>query len=95
MSKAILVMDMPNSCDVCDFVTVDCLSGYMICDNPLSVQYGCDVTNCIDRRAESCSLREVPKKKDISKAKTMTTLTWCEGFNACIDKIMKGSEENG
>ncbi len=95
MSKAILVMDMPKSCDVCDFVTVDCLSGYMICDNPLSEQYGCDVTNYIGRRAEGCPLREVPQRKNENTMFYDSEHYFAGGYNACIDEIMKGSEENG
>lgn len=63
MSKAILVMDMPESCDMCDFVTVDEKVGNMTCTNPLSDEYGCDVTDYIGCRAGGCPLKELPNKK--------------------------------
>lgn len=92
MSKAILVMDIPKSCDMCDFVTVDGMVGNMTCTNPLSDEYGCDVTDYIDCRAGGCPLKEVPKKK---KDTLMTNYSrYVRGWNDCIDRILEGSEED-
>jgi len=84
MSKAILVMDMPESCSECNLHK----DGY--CQSKLKYTYG-RIDEC---RASFCPVREVPQKADIKKAKTMTALTWYEGFNTCIDEILKGAEEN-
>lgn len=92
MSKAILVMDMPSSCDVCDFVTVDGMVGNMTCTNPLSNEYGCDVTDYIGCRAGGCPLKEAPKKPDYPP---INESSFVAGWNACIDEILKGSEEDG
>lgn len=93
MSKAILVMDMPKSCDVCDFVTVDEKVGNMTCTNPLSDEYGCDVTDYIGCRAGGCPLKEVPQKA-YNGTTLETSQAYTRGWNACIDEILKGSEED-
>ena len=88
MSKAILVMDMPSSCDVCEFVRESrACNGDLYCNNPLSQQYGRDVTDYILCRADGCPLREAPQKKDpnsISDSLYFEAI----GYNACIDKIL-------
>ena len=97
MSKAILVIDMPKSCDVCDFVTVDEMCGNMTCVNPLSEEYGCDVTDYIGCRAKGCPLKEVPQKKEDKSLKVVPTAPsqyteYVKGYNACIDEIIGGAE---
>jgi len=82
MSKAMLVMDMPNSCDECDVI---CTQYYKAIKDE-------NFEN--DMKPKCCPLREVPQKPDFRKAKTETVMNWIEGYNACIDEIMKGSEEN-
>ena len=82
MAKAVLVIDMPESCDVCDFKKDGICGSY--CNVPGIGEYTDDYISC---RAEFCPLKPMPEKGDIRKAKTMTTLTWIEGFNACIDAI--------
>lgn len=95
MSKAILVLDeMPKSCDMCPFSTVyESPDGLVECNNPLSEEYGCDVSDYEGVRPDGCPLRELPEKTDIQKAKTMTTMNWLEGWNACIDEITGETEE--
>lgn len=100
MSKVIAIMDRPKNCEECVFGGC----GYSL---PLSTRkkgYYCNlgdytVTEEFDYDAEvhlsNCPLREVPQKTDFRKAKTETVRNWIEGYNACIDEIMKGSEENG
>ena len=92
MSKAILVIDMPSRCLNCNCV------GYINHNGKFNV---CRISGEIlkeddyyKQRPNSCPLREVPQKTDFRKAKTETVLNWIEGYNACIDEIMKGSEEN-
>ena len=87
MSKAILVIDMPSSCDMCDFVD-DSESGKMWCGLPT---FGYDVTDCIACKPSDCPLKEVPKKKE----HTLYSIgAWNNGYNACIDEIL-GGNENG
>ena len=89
MSKAVLIMDMPESCDVCEFVEENCSCGILTCINPLSEQYGCEVTDYIECRADGCPLKPMPDKKNRGEE----TATWKMGYNACIDEILgEGTE---
>ena len=88
MNKAILVMDMPSSCDVCEFVRESrACDGDLYCNNPLSQQYGCNVTDYVLCRADGCPLRDIPQKKE---ADSLCDSEYFEalGYNACIDKIL-------
>ena len=87
MSKAILVLDeMPLCCQECIFTDsggdVCCL-----CNKDIS-EYEYQ-----EQKANWCPLKELPEKTDIQKAKTMTTMNWLEGWNACIDKITRETED--
>ena len=79
ISKAILVLDMPESCGDC----------------PLQTEYDtlrCVVNNEIvtmDARPDWCPLKPVPEKVDIPYL-----TIWDAGWNACIDEILKGSERD-
>ena len=93
MSKAILVMDMPSSCDMCEFVQVDDTVGNMTCMDPISEVYGCDVSDYIGCRADGCPLRELPEKITSWKGKsTNYQQGHRDGYNACIDELLKGEE---
>ena len=93
MSKAVLVLDMPKSCNKCKFFNAQ----YRYCDLkglPLKRKNGkYGNTNISKERANWCPLRELPEKADMQKAKTMTTMNWLEGWNACIDEITGETEE--
>ncbi len=93
MSKAVLVMDMPSSCDMCEFVQVDDTVGNMTCMNPISEVYGCDVSDYIGCRADGCPLRELPEKKEADIYTTAYDKAAMIGYNACIDELLKGEEE--
>ena len=80
MARAMLIMDMPEACYECP------------CEADYVCQAKCKEIDEIDKVQEWCPLREVPQKADIKKAVTMTTLCWCEGYNACIDEILGGGE---
>ena len=87
MNKAVLVIDMPDSCYSCP---LDCES------------YGCTVTgslyfrrnkrfNPYEGKLEDCPLKELPER---------TTVNWlddnagfCIGWNAFRDKIMEENNE--
>lgn len=99
MSKAILVMDMPESCSECNLHK----DGY--CQSKLKYTYG-RIDEC---RASFCPLREIPQKKDsmnlnaiMENCKERDSIMdsvlkqfIVDGYNACIDEILKGAEENG
>lgn len=92
MPKAILVIDMPESCDMCDFediygVDAEC----MYCNVP-----GCgkDVTDYIACRPDFCPLRELPEKKIADEKSALSPLTkghlneFEKGWNDCLDAIV-------
>lgn len=88
--KAVLVMEFPTSCGMCDLAYAD----------EEGVNYTCCAMNCTldsdiiieQTKPTWCPLKPLPEKQDIKKAKTMTSLTWCEGFNACLDNITKAED---
>lgn len=81
MSKAILVMDMPKKCGEC------LLRMSMICTPTLK-----DIDS-VNAKMDWCPLREVPQKRSTEYNPARNPYI-TEGYNACIDEIMKGSEEN-
>lgn len=65
MPKAVLVMDMPESCDMCDFADDTQPPRYgertLYCNAP---GIGYDVTDYIACRPDWCPLWELPEKKE-------------------------------
>jgi hypothetical protein len=104
MSKAVLVMDMPESCDMCDFADDTQPPRYgertLYCNAPC---IGEDVTDYIACRPDWCPLRELPEKNPnnpelgnqagISQPGVYYTEKGYEvykrGWNACLDEILK------
>ena len=84
--KAILVIDMPLNCRGCDkLVRKGCLKG--------------DYRK--DERPKQCPLKEMPKEKEVPFAdklmfttellkEDMYNIGKAEGYNACLDEIVKG-----
>ena len=81
MSKAVLVMDMPESCDMCDLT--DMINGKMYCGVP-----GCGelVEDYIICRPDWCPIRQMPEK-DKKQYSTGASNSYRNGWNACIDAI--------
>ena len=82
MEKALLVIDMPKEvCQKC-----------RLCYDTHHDSYMCTGTGKEIPDGEIpawCPLVEMPQKKDIKNASTMTDLGWIEGFNAFLDCILK------
>lgn len=95
MSKAVLVMDMPSSCNKCHLL-----------DEPydLCIPMDKDVSDyCSETRPDWCPLRELPEKKDsmnlnsiMEKCKDRDSIMHSvlkqfivDGYNACIDELLK------
>jgi len=74
MSKAILIIDMPECCDECS----------VMCEQYYSAVKNKDFNN--DMKPDNCPLREVPQK-DKSFARNNAYHYQC-GWNDCIDKIL-------
>lgn len=117
MSKAILVMDMPETCLECPFKYKSeemPLGNYTYqslfrCryepehydeDEEVYTDYLNDIM--MKGKPDWCPLREVPQKKDEWIPTVIQDIEVCgrkkdkfvSGYNACIDEIMRGSEEN-
>lgn len=99
MSKAILVMDMPSSCEECEFcIEVSWKRHFCKLKENEGVYKEID-DYVVDRRFGKpywCPLREVPQKKesDIEKYSYEEMKKWhySNGYNACIDEILWGDE---
>lgn len=87
MSKAVLVMDMPESCSKCMFLYE--FSGIKNC-SLMNVMYGgasrLSQSNFTKCRHGKCPLRSVLDKKDM-KYMDDGSEHYRQGWNACIDAI--------
>lgn len=99
MSKAILVRDMPKNCGNCNFIRnyedgAFSRNPHCCCELIWFLEgedYRVD-QNSLDK---NCPLRELPQKITSWKGKsTNYQQGHRDGYNACIDEILKGSEEN-
>ena len=81
MAKAVLVIDMPESCDMCDFVDGE---KTLYCGVP---GVGEEVTDYISCRPDWCPLRELPEKKETNYYMNNKEKGIVEGWNACLDAI--------
>lgn len=83
MCKAILVIDMPQNCDMCDFARM--VNGKIRCALP-----GCghDVTGYLSRRPEVCILRELPEKQIHHGTDTAHHRYAKDGWNSCLNAIV-------
>ena len=82
MSKAVLVMNMPEECAKCNLYDHE----YDVCEpTEKNVRtFG---------KPDWCPLRELPKKKPtIGKESDNDILCMNAGYNACIDELLKGEE---
>lgn len=80
MSKAILVIDMPKNCFHCK------LQDWANC----RIVKGCHAG---DTRPDWCPLKELPQKKEMQFLDDASEYHR-QGYNACIDDILGGSEGN-
>lgn len=84
MSKAVLIMDMPECCGRCQLMDDDAVGGYC---NACNDDY-IDIPDTMGGKPDWCPLRELPERKDYSAVSDRNPLkTWGEGFNACLDTI--------
>lgn len=91
MSKAVLVIgDMPESCDMCDFVDDEQPPRYgektLYCGIP---GMGEDVTDYIACRPEFCPIRELPERSD--HPEHCDNGRFDAGWNGCLDAIEGGA----
>lgn len=88
MSKSILVIDTPENCYDCGI-----RKGYSC--GGVSVICGIGKTLPTNlRKPDWCPLRDLPEKKSENKYHNDYERSVIDGFNACIDKILKGANGN-
>lgn len=94
MSKAILVIEMPESCDECDFCGK--VREHVNCCKIIRNDQG--LCKRIEPDAEEykkpfwCPLKEVPPYKEFTDCDDSFDDGFKSGYNACIDEILGGGE---
>lgn len=91
MSKSVLIIEKPNSCEECPFLD-DC-SYTCTAFEKMKRTYTYEVPE--NGVLENCPLKDLPQKKEPSEFPISPGLPWKEtpyekGWNACLDAIMKG-----
>lgn len=88
MSKVMLLMDKPDNCLECEFSDRR-LDGTLRCTRNK------DASNTVFGLAMPrwCPMKDVPKRKR-SKRYTNPLKSWINGWNACIDEILKEENKN-
>lgn len=90
MSKAVLVMDMPSSCDECPLLLVG-----RYCKAKEAPNVAVD-SKLNKNKPDWCPLRELPEKKvlsgDVADIQKMGKELIDIGYNACIDELLNGEE---
>lgn len=90
MSKAVLVMDMPERCYICNFFNNDV--SCMAMDNSTI-----DVDG-MDGKPDWCPLRPMPEKKqlsgDVHNVHSMAEEISAASWNSCIDAIITDQKIN-
>lgn len=84
MAKAILIMNMPECCAYCQLADDD--PGGLYCVFADNYYDGSDSS---EDRASFCPLRELPEKKETNYYMNNKEKGIVEGWNACLDEIMK------
>lgn len=91
MSKSILVIDTPECCCQCSFSGADgdycCLKENMVSDSNLISE-----EEYLNKKPDWCPLRDLPEKKEENKYHNNYERGIVDGFNACINKLLKGGE---
>ena len=86
--KAVLVMDIPGSCMGCNFLACD---GNTNLDSCMAREIARPIDLEKEDKPDWCPLRPVPEKKP-EYLSINSKKGYCDGWNACIDKIMEGAK---
>ena len=90
MAKAMLIMDMPSSCNVCRYCRT-CLRRSGSNSECLLLPRQIEKKE-LYKRPTWCPLRECPQQKDENNAYDDCEYYRMQGYNACIDEILGGAE---
>lgn len=90
MSKAVLVLDMPESCSKCDYMANALYDGNVCILKVVAENYK-KIGNVI--KPDWCPLWELPEKRPEEAPITYSHFgAYNDGWNACIDEITGGAE---
>ena len=92
MSKAVLVMDMPDTCEKCKF----CDYGDYTCRafGILGKSYTYDIPEDGHPVPDWCPLKPIPEKIDYHANMSLSQMGEMRGWNACIDTICGKERED-
>lgn len=82
MSKAILVMDMPETCSNCEYCA--------LWDNYVCELKDDKFVDCVEptSKPEWCPLKPLPEKFTNFEFDVMSYQRYKQGYNACIEEIL-------
>lgn len=95
MSKAVLVMDMPENCIDCIFCREisECTEACCEIEFESEDDSLCRmIDNYCQEKPDWCPLRHVPDKKEKYSLMGDNSEGYVDGWNACIDDILGGAE---
>lgn len=92
MAKAVLVMDMPESCMECNFLYID---GDTMLDSCQALEVARTVDSETYEKPDWCPLRELPEKKETTYPQACYENSyWTDemkaGFNTCLNEMVGG-----
>lgn len=85
MSKAIFVMDMPNSCDECPLFNTK--REGVLCNGALNKTNNWSSPS--NKRQDWCPLKRIPKKDDENYYPDEYMDGYADGWNAFIDRLIE------
>lgn len=91
MSKSILVMDTPDYCIKCPCHFTE-ISGEVWCGKEKKELFADNIQTF---KPVWCPLRDIPKKEIVPFQHSPIHQFVADGWNACIDEILKGENGNG
>lgn len=89
-------MDMPSSCSKCEFC-LEIAENHHVCQRVSDNNERCkridyDVEFYQYEKPDWCPLKPMIEKKDRNKVVGDYLRGRCDGYNACIDELLKGEE---
>lgn len=93
MSKSILLINTPESCCQCRFSGSDgdycCLKENMVSDSNMISE-----EEYLNKKPDWCPLRDLPEKRKVPLQYPYLHQLIADGWNACVDEILKGANGN-
>ncbi len=83
MSKSVLVMDTPENCGKCKFISgfwCRAMNGRRVPNNDVIPNW--------------CPLKPLPEEKEEEYWRSKLSLAWIRGWNTCISKITGGNADD-